>query len=71
MASVYQITDNGLEEIRRETKRQLTPFELEFIEGRSPSYELFRPNTIVQGEAGFIELLARSKLNTPAGGNKK
>jgi DNA-binding PadR family transcriptional regulator len=63
MASMYQITDEGLEEIRRESMSKNWLREIERIQGQFETYRI--PNfKTVQGEAGFIELLAKAKLNS-------
>lgn len=74
MTSMYQITDKGLEAIRTQTREK--DFFQNWIEDINKSQGQFetykRPHfTTVQGEAGFIELLARSKLNAKAGGKQE
>ena len=63
MTSIYQITEKGLEEIRKESRSRDWFEEIEKIQGQFKSYTITRFAT-VQGEAGFIELLASSKLNS-------
>lgn len=61
MTSMYQTTDESLNKIRNNLRKQMQPWELEIIEGRIPTNERHQSYTTVQGEAGFIELLVRAR----------
>lgn len=67
MASMYQITQESFDKIRSDLRSRMQPWELELsgvVRERTLISETPKKYTQVQGEAGFIELLAHAKLNS-------
>jgi len=64
MISMYQTTDENLNKIRADLRSKMQTRELEMaglVERKIPVGEKPVRYTTVQGEAGFIELLARAR----------
>jgi hypothetical protein len=61
---MYQITQESLEKIRQDMQSRMRPWELEMAGVTREKFsinEMPKKYTQVQGEAGFIELVARTR----------
>lgn len=58
---MYQISEESLNNIRIDALSRMKHWELDLISERNSINEFDQKHTLVQGEAGFIELLVRLK----------